>query len=240
MKKSGSIIIPAIVGLSVLGFGAYKTSHYLWEDNSAEFFKGIFKNPKNVGAFSPCSKFVAKEITKKVSDCSGDVNILEVGAGTGQFTTKIAKILEELKENQKINSYKLDVVELDPEFCEILTEKFKDNSNITVHCIDISKWQSDYKYDCIISAVPFGNIPNDIVKNILSNYENIMKDGGTLSYVELMFLPQIKRSFTFGESKKLIGEKQSIIDQFREKYLIETVYIWKNITPAYVYHLKIG
>ena len=240
MKKSGSIIISAIVGLSVLGFGAYKTSQYLWEDNSAEFFKGILKNPKNVGAFSPCSKFVAKEITKKVSDCSGDVNILEVGAGTGQFTTKIEKILTELKDNQKISSYIYDVVELNPEFCAVLKEKFKDNPNIKIHCIDISKWQSDYKYDCIISAVPFGNIPNDIVKNILSNYENIIKNGGLLSYVELMFLPQIKRSFTFGESKKLIGEKQSIIDQFREKYLIETVYIWKNITPAYVYHLKIG
>lgn len=98
-----------IVIILLAGF-LYHGAHWFWGKNFLHFFSGLVQNPFQVGAFTPCSRFVAKEITKQVKRASdtGHLKVLEVGAGSGIFTQKLEKIL-----GRRSAPYTLDVVEIE-------------------------------------------------------------------------------------------------------------------------------
>lgn len=217
----------------------YGSAKHLLGDEAIPFFKGIIKHPKMVGAFAPCSRTVAQEVIKYIDTLHGEVAIVEVGGGTGQFTAELEKKLNTMLHTGRITSYIVDVIEINPEFCQVLKSKFKDNPRIQIYCTDIVDWQPHYQYEAIISSIPFTNIPKKLVKNILRAYEQMIKQGHTLSYIELMFFPKFIETITWGDTKRELQEKSQLIADFRNTYLLETVKIWRNIPPLYVHHLRI-
>lgn len=218
----------------------YISSKYFWGDGALPFFWGIVKNPKKVGAFSPCSVFASREVIKHVHNLQGDVAILEVGGGTGQFTTELEHALNDLQNIRRISSYTLDVIEIEPTFYEVLKNKFKDNPHITIHCSDILDWQHHKQYDVIISSLPFTNISKKLVESILNKYEHMIRPNGIVSYIELMFFPRLLKIISWHQMKKELQEKYQLIAKFKHKYSMETIRVWRNIPPIYVHHLRIG
>ena len=197
------------------------------------FTQSFIANRKQIGAIAPCSPYVGAELVRYIAKDTAPKRILEVGAGTGVLTYEI------IEKMRKHGDY-LDVIEIDPELCKILQEKFKDHKNVTVHCISIIDWKPQYKYDYIISSLPFNSFSESFVKSILDHYVHIIKPQGILSYVEYIGLPKInKRFLKTAEAVEDFEKLQKMLTKFRKKYAIKTVNIFLNVPPIHVHHLRI-
>lgn len=205
------------------------------------FFEGFRKNPKTVGAFLPCTSFVGKEITKYFADFVEEekptetVHVLEVGAGTGSLTKVIAKIVRK-HPNVKVI---VDVVEISPEFCEILYKKFGNNPNISIHCTSILDWQPDYSYDFIICTLPFNSFESKLMHTVINHLKRLTTPGGILSYVAYAGIADIKKHFLWGKAKREHVEKMDTLKSMRRKYQIDARTIFANCPPIRIYHLQI-
>lgn len=233
-KSLGYRITKSLV-ISVIVVGVlYQAAFYLWGEHYLTFFKGIVRNPFQVGALSPCSRFVAQEITRHIEqDTSGKpLRILEVGAGSGVFTTQLEDIL-----SKKGVGYTVDVIEIDQEYCKTLNERFKSNKQFVVRCVDVLQFTPEEPYDYIVSSLPFTNMPEDVVRNILDQYKTISKPETMLSFVEHIWLPDIKEFFLRGKEKEIYTAKRQMVRDFKNQFPHTTACVYTNITPLYVYHL---
>ncbi len=191
----------------------------------------IVKKPGEVGAIAPSSKHLGKVISQNVQSNSNPLNVIEVGPGTGAFTKIIA---DKLKKEDR-----LDVIEYNPEFVKVLKEKFKSYSNVFIHCESITDWKPDYKYDYMVSSLPFNVFEIDFVQKILSHYEDIMKPDGIISYFEYMLFPKIKKRMLSQDKKDNFIKLHKVLSDFRGKYQINKKRVFRNFPPANVYNLRI-
>ena len=174
---------------------------------------------------------MSKEITDYIKTGKTPVSIIEVGPGTGSMTEVIAK---------KLGSHdRFDVIEYNPQFVEVLQKRFKDYPNIHIHCVSIIDWKPEYKYDYMVSCLPFNVFNADFVELIVKHYEHIMKKGSMISYFEYMVFPKIKKAMLNGDKKDNFEKLHAILSNFRNKYEISKRRVYKNFPPAYVYNLKI-
>ncbi len=203
-----------------------------------DFIVSVPSNYKTIGAIAPFSKNTAKAIFKsvlpKINDLQKDETLmfLEVGPGTGALSQHFVNKLEKLKIN-----YQLDLVELNPEFCDILKEKFKGNSKVNIYCHDITTWKTTNKYHLIASTLPFNMtiFTPDLIKTILSKYESLIKVNGMILYVEYILMGNIKKIFLNSKEKTEYENKHEILNAFREKHSTITETVLANIPPTYVY-----
>lgn len=217
-----------VAGLSLFSF----SFSYGFLDEIRTFFSAYVKCPSSVASIIPTSSFASCAATRLI-DCSGDpVIILELGAGTGPITKEIIKKIRPQD--------RLDLVEINPELCEILQKKFGSYKNVHIYCVSVIDWQPDYKYDFVISALPHNTFSIDLVEGVLEKYKSLTKNGGMLSYIEYVFFAGLKKIFLFGEKKKLFLEKFSAITDFRKQFEIDSDTVFLNIPPATVYHLNIN
>jgi phospholipid N-methyltransferase len=218
-----------------LAFSLSFSGHAAWGE-TLSFMKGMIRNPLIVGAISPTSKKAAKELASKLIPLCKNKNkieILECGGGTGQITHAIIDVLE-----NGSSEYKLDVVERDPKYAEILTKMFKDNPKVTILCQDLTTWKPTKKYDAIVSTVPFNALQQDQIESILSLYENLLHPNSTISYIELRWIPSIVKLFTWGKARREFLKKLKTVKKFRERFSHSKVPV-PNLPPAFIHHIKI-
>lgn len=190
------------------------------------FLSRFLKDPKQVGSLAPSSKALKKEITQHVH-YDQEQNILEVGPGTGAFTDDLIARLGPKDQ--------LDLVELDPEFCQRLRDKFGDHKQVYIFEGSILDWKPEYKYDVIVSSLPLNAFQSDIVEEILKCYESLVAENGMISSYEYLGFPEIKKHL--GNEDYL--KTQNLLKSFMEKYSVEDRKIWANIPPAIVHHCMI-
>lgn len=223
----------------VLGDGFYEKSlQEAMEESTVEsisngirFFGQFIKSPITVGAILPSSPHLAKLIAKDIkitknADSLGR-HILEVGPGTGIFTREI---IRNLKPNDR-----LDLVEYDEKFCNILRSRFGHLPNVRIHHISIINFEPvDCKYDFIISGLPLNAFEFSLVERIYDKFKRVIKDGGKLSYFEYIGLPKIKKIFLPTEQKQDINK----ILEVKKRFFIEnqgtSEKVWLNAPPARV------
>jgi len=195
------------------------------------FFSAFLRSPGHVASVIPSSGFTSRTMSSQV-DCTGaPIKILELGAGTGPITAEIVKKLR--PEDH------LDVVEIDPDMCEILQEKFDAFPNVSVRCISVFDWNPEYKYDFIISALPHNTFGIEFVGSVLDKYKDLIKPDGVVTYIELMFMGNIKKLFISGKKGDDYLKTQRVIAEFRDAFIFKTDTVLLNIPPAKVYHLKV-
>ena len=200
------------------------------------FLMNAFKKPNIVGALLPCSPSVGRELTRYVVRSQKDnpskpLNILEVGAGTGAMTEVIIENLREIDH--------LDVIEISPEFCQLLHEKYDGYANVSIHCLSIIDWRPDYRYDFIISTLPFNSFDYELMDSIIDHLTVLIKSGGILSYVAYAGIAELKEPFLWGKKRADHKKKMKRLKHWRSQYLIAKKTIIKNVPPINVYHLEI-
>jgi len=176
------------------------------------FITEFIKQRKMVGAIAPSSVFLRKKMLAKI-DFSKDINIIELGPGTGVFTKGI---LKKMSPKSKLLSF-----ELNPTFHLKLANKIKDKrlnfindsaENIKLHLTKHNIKSADF----VISSLPLTVIPDNIKNNIIkASYEVLSKNG--------MFV-QFQYSLN---AKKLLSSKFNSVD---------IVFSSLNIPPAFVYY----
>ena len=195
------------------------------------FFSAFVRDPGHVASVIPSSRFTSRAMSRQVSCTGAPVKILELGAGTGPITTEIVKKMR--------GQDSLDLIEFNPDFCEILQKKFGAYKNVHIHCISVFDWDPGYEYDFIISALPHNTFGKTFVGALLEKYQRLIKPDGKLTYIELALMGKLKRAFLSGEKKIDYQETHDLIVNFRERFFFQKETVLRNIPPAYVYHLKI-
>lgn len=201
--------------------------------NGALFLKRYLQDPTTVGSVLPSSNSLARKITCYISEQSAvktGCHYLEVGPGTGVFTQEI---LKKMKAGDT-----LDVVEIDPAFCQVLSKKFENNPHISIHCTSIADWQPDYEYDAVVSGLPLNSFPPENVKQFIDTFKSLTKKGGTISYFEYEFLPRLKLATLVGEEKMMFRKVLQIKQAFFDSCGIGSETVYRNFPPAKVLHFQ--
>lgn len=200
------------------------------------FIKSAIKDPHVVGAVMPSSLGVGEELTRFMvksqrENPSKPLHVLEVGAGTGPMTEVIIARMRSVDH--------LDVVEISPDFCAILHEKFDRYPNVSIHCGSILDWKPAYSYDFIISTLPFNSFKYDLINNIINHMNILIADKGIISYIAYTGMAQLRGTFLLGKKKAEHRMKIKRIEQWRAQYEIAKKTIIKNVPPTNIYHLCI-
>lgn len=173
------------------------------------FLHEFIKSPKTVGSITPSSSFLAQAMVQPV-DWVNTRSIVELGAGTGVFTSCIS----ELKHPQ----CKALIFEKDDRMRQRLTKHYPD----LYYCDCAEELSRNIKelqlanVDCILSGLPFANFPNHLRHRILDNVINSLKPGGI--FIAFQYSLQMKQQL----------EKRFSRVQIR--------FVALNIPPAFVYY----
>ena len=134
----------------------------------------FIKNPKEIGAVAPSSKYLTKEITRRI-DFKNSRNIVELGPGLGTFTKAI---LTKANPNAKVICF-----EVNKKFCGYIAKNFADERLIVINVSAdrIGKNLENFgmkKADCIVSGLPFKNFLETKKRKILWEVKNSLSDKG--------------------------------------------------------------
>lgn len=180
-----------------------------------------------VGAVLPSGTRLAQAMVEPVfRNRPGPLRILEVGAGTGPITTALVEGLAP--------GDHLDVVELNPAFCELLRERFRDNLvQPFIHAVSILDFQPDAPYDHIISGLPLANFSADMVAAIYQRYFELLTPGGTFVMFRYLFLRKVIDVFASRRHRQRI-RKVMEIERSLQPLQVETRNVLLNVPPAQV------
>lgn len=195
------------------------------------FFRQFRETFETTGAIAPSSKYLGDALSKFVGKQNG-VRILEVGPGTGAVT---ARILRRLQPDDR-----LELIELNEKFVEVLKSKFSDDPQFKVHSKQVTIIQGRLEslvdsepYDIIISGLPLNNFDPTLVRTILQTYQQLLKPKGTVSFFEYMFFRSM-RSVIPGRMR----EVSAVMQPWLSQYEFERDWIWLNVPSAWAHHVR--
>ncbi|MCX6766318.1 MAG: methyltransferase domain-containing protein [Candidatus Moranbacteria bacterium] len=175
------------------------------------FLKAFFENPRQIGAVTQTSSFVAREMTKSINFSAARC-LVEFGSGTGNMTEKI---LEKMSPDCVLFCF-----EIDKKLAARLSQNIQDH-RVKIICDsaeNLGKHLSKHgieKADHIISSIPLTTLPYQTVKNILSYSFQYLQNGG--HYIQVQY---------------------SLFSLRQIKYLFSSVavsFVFFNFPPAFVY-----
>ncbi len=183
-----------------------------------KFLKNFIKSPGTIGAVWPSSPFLAELITSDIDLESADA-IIELGPGTGVFTTHI--------HGKKKSESEFIAVELNKEFYRAFKEKFPAikiyNRNATDLC-SMVKAEGISSVDTIICGLPWASFPPKLQDDLLDAIVEVLSTGGcftTFAYLQGLLMPAGKRF------RKTLRNHFSKVETSRTE--------WRNFPPAFVY-----
>ncbi len=190
--------VPVLAALITISFCSCLMAYDEPSAGSA-FYANFLDRFKTTGAIAPSSPFLANGMVKKLAReaVPGEpLYILEIGAGDGVFTAKIAEYLE-----RKGVDYRLYAVDIDETFLHALVRRFRHNKRVFVCEANIIKASTarDFKlpwgkkFDVIISGLPFyaDFFSAEDVHIIFENYKTLLKPGGLLRWFSYIAAPEL-------------------------------------------------
>ena len=163
--------------------------------------------------------------------------ILEIGPGTGAVTRSIVKLIRP--------EDRFDLVELNETFANLLKERFQSHRDYKriarqseVHMLPLQEFAGEAPYDFIISGLPLNNFSSGMVREIFDCYFRLLAPGGTLSYFEYMYVRSIRKHVGPREEKQRMRSLDQIIGPYLQQHRIRQSWVFINLPPAWVQHLK--
>ncbi|MEM6720517.1 MAG: rRNA adenine N-6-methyltransferase family protein [Bacteroidota bacterium] len=174
-----------------------------------KFFREAIRDIKTSGTIVPSSRFLTKRMVKHIDFANVKV-IVEFGPGNGIITKEILKRIQP--------HTKLIAFEINDRFFESL-EKIK-HSQLIIEKVSAEEISSVLKkhgfdqVDCVVSSLPFTNIPAEISDRILSNtYAAMEKNSVFVQYqYSLTYYKKLKE--VFNDNVKLSFEAFNIPPAF--------------------------
>ena len=180
--------------------------------SKSNFINEFIKSRNQIGAISPSSKYLAKKMLANI-DFSTDLYIVELGPGTGVFTSRL---LRRMSPNSKLLS-----LELNPYFASKIRKSVKD-SRFQLRCdsaenINIVLKQIQFpKVDYIISSLPLAVFSTRLKLRIINECKTALgSDGGFIQFQYSL------------NAKDLLHKKFNSVD---------ITFTPLNLPPAFVYH----
>lgn len=136
-------------------------------------FRKFLKHGTSIATFTPSSKYLARATVGGI-DFDAARCIVELGAGTGPIT-------EELVKRVKPHT-RLVIVELDPDFCVRLRQKFPSADIVEGDAAHFDKLLADRgitQVDHVLSGLPLPSFPADLRDSIIASAARTLAPGGT-------------------------------------------------------------
>ncbi len=157
------------------------------------FARNFFKHPRMLGSVIPSSRFLIKEITKRIDWKRARV-IVEYGPGVGTITTEVLRRLRP--------DGKMIVFETNGEFVRFMRESLRDSRLHVVHgsaedVEDVLMQMGIESVDYVITGIPFTTLPDPVRRKILDKTHRMLhRDGQLLVYqFTPTVLPYLKEEF---------------------------------------------
>jgi len=175
------------------------------------FAKQVIQNPTRVGAAAPSGRQLARLMAQGLGPDSGQ--IVEIGPGTGSLTRGIlaAGVPED----------NLVLVEINPEFCQILSDRFPRARVVCAQAQDLPNFNLT-PCDRAISGLPLLNFSITQQTDILKSVFSILRSGAALV------------QFTYGPRAPIAPIVLAALDldcSYRGR-------AWRNLPPAGVYEFR--
>lgn len=179
----------------------------------------FLRSPMNTASVAPSSARLAAAVTAPIPEV-GDPVIVELGPGTGAFTSTIQDLLGGRGRHL--------TVEINPRLAEKLRSRF---GHVEVLNDDASRLpellaeRGHHKADVVVSGLPWASFPRKVQHDILSAVGQVLTPEGaftTFGYVHAMRFASASRF------RRMLGTN------FEEVVAGRTV--WGNLPPALVYH----
>ena len=180
--------------------------------SKSNFISEFVKSENQIGAIAPSSKYLAKKMLAKI-DFSIDLNIVELGPGTGVFTSKL---LERMSPNSKLLS-----LELNPYFASKIRKTVRD-SRFQIRCdsaenINTVLRQTQFpEVDYIISSLPLAVLPTRLKLRIINECKLALGSKG--GFIQFQYS---------------LNAKDLLYKKFNS---VNITFTPLNLPPAFVYH----
>jgi len=163
-----------------------------------QFIRAFLRNPSATGSLVPSSRFLIDRVLRNIDWDRARV-IIELGPGLGCFTEQILSRMHP--------DAVLIAIDCNPEFTAILRRSFSDPR---LHVVLSSATQMRdglecaglRSADCIVSGLPFANMPPAIRHEILQASLDVLRPDGSLvlfQYRKLLF-PLLQTTFSSVDS----------------------------------------
>lgn len=182
------------------------------------FFSAFLREPFKVGAFWPSSPELAEKIVGGC-DLRSRSTVVELGPGTGAFTSLILERLRRQAQFFALELSPINVRELQRRFPRL--DVYADSAERLPEYLERRDAQ---KADCIISGLAWGNMLPATQNKIFDAVLSSLAPGGlftTFAYVHARWLPTSLRF------------RQRLYRHFSR--IEVTPIVWRNLPPAFVY-----
>lgn len=202
-----------------------------------EFYRQFRRRFETTGAIAPSSRFLARAQCSPLRERPGPLRVLEVGPGTGAVTGEIVRTLQP--------DGRLDLVEINGQFVEVLKRRFQHEPRFRrladcahIHHGPLQEFVPGEPYDVIISGLPFNNFPASLVEELIDRCLELLAPGGELTFFEYMFVRPVRRAVSSGETRERLEKIEEILRTRFARYRIRTDWVFANLPPAWVQHLR--
>lgn len=201
------------------------------------FMKECFRHHRTTGAILPSGRRLARALARYVGYDDAPKHVLEVGPGTGAVTERIAANLGPRD--------RLDLVELNGAFVEQLQERlvtdrvFRPIAGRTkiFHCA-VEDLPCRHSYDVIVSGLPLNNFTPGEVEKILGSMRDLLRSEGTLSFMEYIAIRYARAMVSGRRERERLRGITRLLDTLLDGYEIRREWIWGNVPPAWVHHVR--
>ncbi len=204
---------------------------------SLYFMRELQRSFTSIGALIPTSPYAARAMAAQVARRRGPKRILEAGPGTGAITAAIVRAME--PDDQLV------LCELNEGFVAYLRARFERDplfrrvrDQVTIVHGDVTQLDANVPFDVIVSAIPFNNLPPEVVRAIMEHYRALLKPDGVLTYIEYAYFGGLKRRLLRGASREQIARVQATLDPYLARYQVRRDLVVRNLPPAWVRHLR--
>lgn len=206
------------------------------------FLREYLRHFHDTGAILPSSRSLAKALSRHVaepasSSANGERRVLEVGPGTGSVTRQIVTRLRP--------SDRLELVELNPAFVERLEHRFQAEApfaavaeRVKIMNCPVQALSCEQPYHAIVSGLPLNNFSVSDVECILDTMMRLLAPGGTLSFFEYIAIRHARAIVSGPAERDRLRGVGGVLDNLLEGREFRRDWVWSNVPPAWVHHVR--
>lgn len=194
----------------------------------------------STGALFPTSRWAVRALVQPLAQRNtlSPMRILEVGPGTGAATVQILQHLQPGDE--------LVLCEMNPRLMEALKQLVANNpfyqahkERISFHTCPVQELpDTGGKFDVIICAIPFMNLPVTVAESIFQKFSKLSHERTHMTYYEYMWLRAIGRSFNHSPVGERLKALSGFFKDLHAGHLKRRFKEYRNLPPVYVYHVN--
>lgn len=184
------------------------------------FLNDFIAQPRQTGAICASSPALAQKMVEGIGWFSAQ-NIVEIGPGTGAFTSEILK--------KKHNNAHFVTIEINAKMVEILHKKFPKLVVENDNAQNLSAILAKHAMPCcdvIISGIPWTILPNDAQDALLAAISCNLKAESGVFATFMYALPTLRK-------KRFVKKLRSYFQEVKVSDIV-----WRNVPPAFVCYCK--